>query len=80
MLVVVRLTGEQINRQTNSGKLTVLVAVRLTVDQTDSDRLTLLVAMLSDREQTDRQTVTYLLCWLLLVPQRVGVGREPPVT
>ena len=46
MLVVVRL--KQINRQTNSGKLTVLVAVRLTVDQTDSDRLTVLVAMLSD--------------------------------
>ena len=31
MLVVVRL--KQINRQKNSGKLTVLVAVRLTVEQ-----------------------------------------------
>ena len=41
----------KLNKQTDkqySGKLTVLVAVRLTVDQTDSDRLTLLVAMLSD--------------------------------
>ena len=52
MLVVVRLTGEQINRQTNSGKITVLVAVRLTVEQIKKhlDRLSLLVASC----QTDR--------------------------